>query len=62
MVALVTRMLDLQKRLRGATHDEKKAGIQREIELTDTRIDTLVYEIYGLTAEEITVVEESMDR
>jgi type II restriction/modification system DNA methylase subunit YeeA len=36
----------------------KKAAIQSEIKETDRRIDTLVYELYGLTKEEIGIVEE----
>ena len=31
---------------------------QREIETTDRMIDALVYELYGLTEEEIAIVEE----
>lgn len=34
----------------------------RHIELTDRQIDGLVYELYGLTAEEIGVVEGATDR
>ena len=30
---------------------------QRQIQATDRRIDALVYELYGLTEEEIAVVE-----
>ena len=30
---------------------------QRQIEATDAEIDTLVYELYGLTEEEIAIVE-----
>ena len=33
------------------------AALQRRIEMTDRQIDTLVYELYGLTPEEIAVVE-----
>jgi len=58
MVVLVSRMLDLQKRLRDAQPDDQKAAAQKEIEVTDGRIDALVYELYGLTAGEIAVVEE----
>jgi hypothetical protein len=32
---------------------------QRQIETTDEQIDALVYELYGLTEEEIRIVEES---
>jgi hypothetical protein len=32
--------------------------VGREIESTDRQIDALVYELYGLTDEEIKIVEE----
>ncbi len=31
--------------------------LQRQIDTTDHQIDTLVYELYGLTEEEIRLVE-----
>ena len=36
----------------------KKTMLEREIESTDKAIDQLVYELYGLTDEEIRIVEE----
>ena len=33
--------------------------IQRQIDATDQQIDQLVYELYGLTNEEIKIVEEA---
>ncbi len=39
----------------GAPH--VKTVLQRQIEVTDKQIDALVYELYGLTAAEIAVVE-----
>jgi hypothetical protein len=33
--------------------------IERQIEATDREIDRLVYELYGLTEEEIALVEEA---
>lgn len=33
--------------------------IQREIDATDRRIDQLVYELYGLTDDEIPIVEDA---
>jgi len=57
MVALVTQMLDLNKRLQDASLDHEKTLLQRQIEATDTAIDKLVYELYGLTEEEIKIVE-----
>ncbi len=58
MVALVEQMLDLHKRLAAAQTPNDKAMLQRQIEATDDRIDDLVYELYGLTDEEIAVVRE----
>jgi type I restriction-modification system DNA methylase subunit len=57
MVALVTQMLDLNKRLQDAKLEHEKTLLSRQIEATDAAIDTLVYELYGLTEEEIKVVE-----
>jgi hypothetical protein len=35
-----------------------KTGLQDQIHATDRQIDRLVYELYGLTEEEIKIVEE----
>ena len=37
--------------------DHEKTALQRQIDATDRQIDQLVYELYGLTEEEIKVVE-----
>ena len=39
-------------------HPEQETRLQREIDVTDHQIDQLVYELYGLTEEEIRGVEE----
>ncbi len=57
MVALVERMLELHKRLAAAQTPHERTVLQRQMEGTDAEIDGLVYELYGLTAEEIAVVE-----
>ena len=57
MVKLVERMLDLHKQLVAAKNPNDKTRLQREIEATDRQIDQLVYELYGLTDEEIEIVE-----
>ena len=43
-----------------ATIPHEKQMIQRQIDATDNQIDTLVYELYGLTEEEKRIVEESI--
>lgn len=57
MVALVEQMLSLNKQLASAKTDHEKTALQRQIEATDKQIDQLVYELYGLTEEEIRIVE-----
>jgi hypothetical protein len=42
-----------------ANNPERKTRLQREIEIADHQIDQLVCELYGLTEEEINVVEET---
>ncbi len=60
MVTLVTQMLSLHEYLQKAKPDQEKRLVQQEIDATDVKIDALVYELYGLSAEEIAVVEESV--
>ena len=50
-------MLDLHKKPAAATIPDDKALYQRQIEATDHQIDALVYELYGLTEEEIAIAE-----
>ena len=57
MVERVQRMLDLHKRLSDAGSPGDKERLQRQIDATDREIDNLVYELYGLTEEEIKIVE-----
>ena len=45
------------RKLQDAKLDHKKTVLSRQIEVTDASIDRLVYELYGLTEEEIVVVE-----
>ncbi|MGD9491639.1 MAG: hypothetical protein AB7V51_08695, partial [Methanoregulaceae archaeon] len=57
MVALVERMLALHRQKADVKTDHEKTLIERQIEATDRQIDTLVYELYELTKEEIGIVE-----
>jgi hypothetical protein len=57
METLVGRTLDLEKNRRAAKSDPERERLQKKILITDQQIDALVYELYGLTAEEIAVVE-----
>jgi len=57
MVSLVEQMLSLNKQLSSAKTDHEKTSLQRQIDVTDKQIDRLVYELYGLTEEEIRIVD-----
>jgi len=50
-------MLDLNRRLDTAKAPHEKEVLAGMIDATDREIDRLVYELYGLTEEEIAVVE-----
>jgi len=72
MVSLVEEMLDHHKRLANAQVNSKpneqgvatpcspsrlEQIIRKQIEITDKKIDKLVYVLYGLTEDEIEIVE-----
>ena len=59
MVSLVEQMLSAQKEAHSddsITETDKKL-INQRIKIIDKQIDSLVYEMYGLTNEEIKIVE-----
>jgi len=57
LVDLADKMLELHEQLNAAKFDSEKEPIERQIKATDKKIDQLVYQLYGLTEEEIKVVE-----
>jgi len=59
IVSRVQTMLDLHKNLASAKTAHAKTAIQRQIDATDRQIDRLVYDLYGLTEDEIAIVEEA---
>lgn len=61
MVSLVERMLDLHKRLAEANTPDEKDRLKRQIDVTDREIDQLVYDLYGLTEEEIKIVGKAAE-
>ena len=50
-------MLALHERLSEARIERERTVIGHQISATDRQIDRLVYELYGLTEEEIAIVE-----
>lgn len=61
MIDLVDQMLELQKKF----HDKKVSGhekerLEQQIKNVDYEIDQEIYKLYGLTPEEIKIVEEGL--
>lgn len=56
MVILVDRMMDLHKRHTAARMEQERTSLQRQIEATDAEINDIVFELYGLTEDEIQFV------
>jgi hypothetical protein len=59
MIHLVEQMLALHKQLPEARTDHDKNLVQRQIDATDRQIDRLVYELYGVTEDEIKIIENA---
>ncbi len=59
IVKLVDKMLELNKKKCTFPPSSKREKIDREIQITDEKIDELVYELYGITEEERKIIEEA---
>jgi hypothetical protein len=57
MVEMVDQMLDVQKKYHNAKLENEKKMYKKQIDILDKQIDQLVYKLYGLTEEEINIVE-----
>ena len=53
-------MLELHKKYHDAIMDGDNELYERQIRIVDAQIDRLVYDLYGLTEEEIGIVEKSL--
>jgi hypothetical protein len=56
---LVETMLRLHEQLLESRNARDCTILQRQIDATDAEIDRLVYNLYGLTAEEVAIVERA---
>lgn len=57
LVSLVDRMLDLHKRKTVLPLSSEREKIEREIAVTDEKIDEIVYGLYGVTVEERRIID-----
>lgn len=51
-------MQELHKKRNSLPPSAEREKVEREIAVTDEKIDEIVYELYGITEEEIKVIEE----
>jgi hypothetical protein len=59
LTSAVDTMLSLHKNLAAEQLPQRREQIQREIDATDRQIDQLVYQLYGLSDDEIRIVEDA---
>ena len=57
LITLADQMLETQSRLQQAFYDEDKKLLEQRAAIIDKQIDKAVYRLYGLTEDEIKVVE-----
>ena len=60
LVALVDKMLETQKLYHVAKLEREKKLYKQKIDIIDNKIDKMVYELYGLSKEEIEIVEGNL--
>ncbi len=60
IVRFVNQMLELQKKYHSAKIETEKTLFKKQIETLDKQIDQLGYELYGLTDDEIKIVENEL--
>ena len=61
MVAKVGAMLEAKKQLAKAKTDKDKTYYENKCAALDRQIDRLVYDLYGLTEDEIRIVEQPQE-
>jgi len=59
IVSLVEQILNAKKQLAEAQSEKDQDFYENKCASLDLQIDVLVYELYGLTADEIKIVEEA---
>lgn len=58
IIQLVDQMLEAHRQLEIAKFENDKKFLQQRIDILDFQINAIVYSLYGLSEEEIKIVEE----
>jgi len=61
LIELADQMLQLHEDIKTARTPQEKKSIERQISATDKQVDNLVYELYGMTEDEIKIVEDFLE-
>ena len=61
IIELVNKMLDLNVQLQNVKTPKHKGLLEKQIKVTDKKINQLIYKLYDLTEEEIEIVESSLN-
>ena len=61
IIELVNKMLDLNVQLQNVKTPKQKGLLEKQIKVTDKKINQLIYKLYDLTEEEIEIVESSLN-
>ena len=62
LIGCVQKILGLHHELRGAKNAQEADGMRSQIDVIDKEIDRLIYRQYGLTSEEIRIIESNLER
>ena len=54
-------MFELNEGMSKLNIDHRRVALERRIAATDRQIDKLVYDLYGLTTEEVAIVESTTE-
>ena len=57
LISLADQMLETQGRLQQALSEDDKKLLEKRAAIIDKQIDKAVYQLYGLTEEEVKIVE-----
>jgi adenine-specific DNA-methyltransferase len=60
IIKLVDQLLQLNEELQNVKLQTQRDQIQNKIDYCENRINKIVYELYGLTEEEIAIIENSI--
>jgi hypothetical protein len=60
IVAAVDLLLELNRRLAAAKEHNRRTHLKQEVAVADEKLDRLVFDLYGLTAEERKLVEKRL--